>query len=289
MNFTFEGEVLLQEQSSPSGKRCPQWRSTGIWMPLCRLLIFLLTVKGAVGHGRLLEPPSRSSMWRFGFKNPPNYNDHELFCGGLTQMALHGCGICGDALDAPQPRPNEVGGKYANGIVVRRYKVNQIVDTEVELTAHHKGYFQFKICPTNNAKVDPTQDCFDEHVLKLADGSGDKYYVPEMAPDGKYYPKFALPKWMSCSFCVVQWTYTAGNNWGRCNNGTEGLGCGHQETFRACADVSIGDKGNDLETNEIPGSVAPLVTTAAANIVVAMFFLALNNALMSVSAAVNLD
>ena len=36
------------------------------------------------GHGRLVEPPSRSSAWRFGFKTEPNYNDHELFCGGFT-------------------------------------------------------------------------------------------------------------------------------------------------------------------------------------------------------------
>lgn len=33
-------------------------------------------------HGRLREPPSRSSMWRDGFINPPNYNDNELNCGG---------------------------------------------------------------------------------------------------------------------------------------------------------------------------------------------------------------
>ena len=35
------------------------------------------------GHGRLVDPPSRSSMWRYGFKNPPNYNDNQLYCGGV--------------------------------------------------------------------------------------------------------------------------------------------------------------------------------------------------------------
>jgi len=44
------------------------------------------------GHGRLLEPPSRSSMFRFAYSDPmlipyrdviqPNYNDNELNCGG---------------------------------------------------------------------------------------------------------------------------------------------------------------------------------------------------------------
>ena len=35
------------------------------------------------GHGRMLNPPSRASMWRFGYGNPANYNDNELFCGGF--------------------------------------------------------------------------------------------------------------------------------------------------------------------------------------------------------------
>ena len=37
---------------------------------------------------------------------------------------------------------------------------------------------------------------------------------------------------LSCSQCILQWTYTAGNNWGVCANGTGELGCGPQETFR---------------------------------------------------------
>lgn len=40
-----------------------------------------------------------------------------------------------------------------------------------------------------------------------------------------------------CNAC--QWTYTAGNNWGLCEDGTNGQGCGPQETFRACADISV--------------------------------------------------
>jgi hypothetical protein len=38
------------------------------------------------GHGRLMDPPSRNAMWRFGFPNPVNYNDNELFCGGYSGM-----------------------------------------------------------------------------------------------------------------------------------------------------------------------------------------------------------
>lgn len=42
------------------------------------------TRHGAEGHGRLMDPPARNSMWRFGFPNPVNYNDNELFCGGYA-------------------------------------------------------------------------------------------------------------------------------------------------------------------------------------------------------------
>lgn len=44
---------------------------------------------------------------------------------------------------------------------------------------------------------------------------------------------------LECSNCVLQWHYTAGNNWGVCANGTGALGCGPQEQFRGCADISI--------------------------------------------------
>lgn len=46
-----------------------------------------------------------------------------------------------------------------------------------------------------------------------------------------------------CEHCVIQWRYIAGNNWGTCSNGTTGMGCGHQEEFRACADIAIAPPG----------------------------------------------
>ena len=41
-------------------------------------------VPSALGHGRLIEPPSRASMWRFGFNNPPDFDDTAGYCGGIT-------------------------------------------------------------------------------------------------------------------------------------------------------------------------------------------------------------
>jgi hypothetical protein len=45
-------------------------------------ILFAMKV-GIYAHGRLMDPPARNSMWRFGFANPINYNDNELFCGGF--------------------------------------------------------------------------------------------------------------------------------------------------------------------------------------------------------------
>lgn len=51
------------------------------------LLILFCVVAGRVyGHGLMIDPPQRSSLWRYfpgqGFEE--NYNDNELFCGGLS-------------------------------------------------------------------------------------------------------------------------------------------------------------------------------------------------------------
>ncbi|XP_015904848.2 uncharacterized protein [Parasteatoda tepidariorum] len=213
-------------------------------------LIFILQlIHHAYSHGRLIEPPSRSSMWRFGFKTKPNYNDNELFCGGYTvQFQRNGgkCGVCGDAWHLPSPRPNEAGGVYGRGIISRKYKPGQVIKSTVEITANHRGFFQFKLCPHNNPSTVVKQDCLDQYPLEVADGSGNKYYPS--AGTGPFSVQLILPEHISCSQCVFQWTYTAGNNWGRCENGTSKVGCGPQETFRGCADVAIGD----VESNDIP-------------------------------------
>lgn len=46
-------------------------------------LIVLCFIGYVYGHGRMIEPPARSSMWRMGFSTPKNYNDNQLNCGGF--------------------------------------------------------------------------------------------------------------------------------------------------------------------------------------------------------------
>lgn len=47
------------------------------------ILVFVVyLVKDISGHGMMLDPPGRSSMWRFNHSVTPNYRDNENFCGG---------------------------------------------------------------------------------------------------------------------------------------------------------------------------------------------------------------
>lgn len=94
------------------------------------------------GHGRMIEPPSRASAWRYGFNTPPNYNDHELYCGGFTHQWQKNdgkCGECGDPWDSPTPRGHEYGGKWGQGVIVRKYNPGTEILLRIELTASHMG------------------------------------------------------------------------------------------------------------------------------------------------------
>ena len=98
-------------------------------------------------------------------------------------------------------------------------------------------------------------------VLMTGKDASDKYYISDYIT-GLRLVYVHLPASVSCQQCILQWTYTAGNNWGVCNNGTGSLGCGNQvqettisfcfqccisvllreifqETFRSCSDIRI--------------------------------------------------
>lgn len=94
-----------------------------------------------------------------------------------------------------------------------------------------------------------------------------RFEIPrDTAKKGIIRYSVTLPPYVTCSHCVVQWSYytgttsrclltavlgflkflvfhlvllVTGNMWGTCENGTEAVGCGRPETFRNCADVRI--------------------------------------------------
>ncbi|KAI1301946.1 Protein pygopus [Halotydeus destructor] len=188
-----------------------------------------------------MEPPSRNTMWRFGFPTKANYEDSELFCGGIkVQWEDNGgrCGICGDPYNAE--RVHETGGFYARNITTRTYAPGSVIDVVIDLVANHGGKFVFEMCWRNKFEKKETESCFEP--LLLADGRKDFDLDPN-AKLGLKVIAVQLPRKKSCERCVLRWHWRSGNNWGECADGTTKVGCGPQETYRNCADIAVSNDG----------------------------------------------
>ncbi|XP_045584551.1 uncharacterized protein [Procambarus clarkii] len=212
--------------------------------PTTALLCLAALVVGTAGHGRLMNPPARNAMWRYGYPNPVNYNDNELYCGGyVVQYQKNGgkCGVCGDNYVEKVPRSHENGGLFGNGIITKNYVAGQVIEIEVDLTTNHQGYMELKLCPHNDRNTIITQECLDQYPLKVVGQDDSKFFIPKGTPKSATLKwKAQLPEGVTCSACVVQWKYFAGNTWGVDNTTGEGAqGLGPQETFINCADIYI--------------------------------------------------
>ncbi|CAB0035260.1 unnamed protein product [Trichogramma brassicae] len=195
-------------------------------------VVLLLDLAEIQGHGRLMDPVNRSSLFRiakFKGKSPANYNDNEIWCGGRGFQEAQGgrCGVCGDKVTDRAPRQNENGGFYGKGVIVRSYKSGERFTAKVELSASHKGYFEFAVCPLDEPGQVETEECFAAHPVKLANGFS-RYYVT-VAGSHMHVVELQLPAALSCQHCSFRWHYTTGHN----------PGLKQQETFRNCADISI--------------------------------------------------
>ncbi|CAN7938257.1 unnamed protein product [Ixodes hexagonus] len=201
------------------------------------------------GHGRLIEPPARNAMWRLNYDTPSNFEDSELFCGGIkAQWQDHGgrCGECGDNFGDPRPRRHETGNIFARNVTVRYYTPGDVVDMVVDVETNHLGYFEFALCPRKSWNEPETESCFEPNLLEVVSATGaasgdpsTRYRLPTAA-NGLYLLRVKLPENLTCDYCVLRWHWKSANNWGQCEDGTSGLGCGPQETYRNCADVAIG-------------------------------------------------
>lgn len=121
-----------------------------------------------------------------------------------------------------------------------KYPKFQEIDVEVELTANHYGRFEMYLCPSNNRNHEATQECFDKYPLYISGSRDTRFVIPsEAKKKGVFRYKVRLPPYVTCTQCVLQWSYYTANMWGTCSNGTEAVGCGKAETFRNCADIAI--------------------------------------------------
>ncbi|CAF2156124.1 unnamed protein product [Rotaria magnacalcarata] len=210
--------------------------------------ILIISLPHIYGHGRMEDPPARNAAWRFGFNVPTNYDDVGLNCGGLSIQKANGgkCGVCGDSYSGS--RDHEMGGKYSTNVIVRHYVVGSLIDVKILLTANHVGFMELRLCPSYDPTVEVTQECLDKNLLYI-DGFGTQYPVNEGIDS--IFLRAHLPPDLSCSHCVLQWRYHAGNSWGTdFISGKSCLGCGHQEEFYNCADISIASNDNNDYDND---------------------------------------
>ena len=127
------------------------------------LLLLPLLLPSVSSHGRLTSPPSRASMWRYGFNTPVDYDDTQGWCGGFQrQWEVNGgrCGVCGDPWDEEVREHEAPGGRYATGTLAATYTAGQRVNISVEVTANHRGHFTFALCPASG-EGDPSQDWYE--------------------------------------------------------------------------------------------------------------------------------
>ncbi|KAG8228464.1 hypothetical protein J437_LFUL009329, partial [Ladona fulva] len=177
--------------------------------------LLVLAAVGVNGHGYMADPCQRSSMWKLGFDTPINWEDDELNCGGFgTQWDQNDgkCGECGDAYNEKRPRPNENGGKFGKGIIVREYTEGELITVKINITTSHRGFFEYRLCPMNGIEGQPgtpvEQTCLDNHLLPLENGTTRWYLNTNKA--GQYTMDVQLPKGITCDHCVMQWFWRTG-------------------------------------------------------------------------------
>ncbi|XP_048251865.1 hybrid signal transduction histidine kinase B-like [Haliotis rufescens] len=200
-------------------------------------------------------------MAKMTFDNPSQLSDY--------------CGVCGDRKLPGRTGDNVAGGKYALGIIVASYVQGSVIDVTVKLTANHRGFFEFRLCPHNNPNVVVSQDCLDNnrlHIVRVTreDGSVEVVGGPHFSftedTNFIYIVTLRLPSHISCTQCILQWHYKAAqhNNLHLCNY----IGCGDQEHYVNCADVEITPLTNTSPTTTSPttsqttSSTTSLTTTS---------------------------
>ncbi|XP_069119289.1 uncharacterized protein [Argopecten irradians] len=204
------------------------------------ILILLLDIIGyfeSDGRAIMVEPPHRSSLWRFRYPTHVNTEDDLLNCGGFDVQWLQNggrCGVCGDPASGPQEHDDN--GHYASGITVRTYNQGGSVNVTVEVLSNLLGYFEFRLCPRNSTSFKLTQECFEQNVLWIEESWSTRFYVGSRG--GIYDLHVKLPSNIACTHCVFQWKYSTGYRMGGINR-CECMGCGKQEQIYNCADVSI--------------------------------------------------
>lgn len=164
-------------------------------------------------------------MWSGGDASTPKVETcpHCLNGGGGAKSGQ--CGITGNTnYDTP---PNALGGSMPKNIQAT-YVMEQEIDVKIHITAHHKGHFEFFVCPIAYGEV-PTRACFWSNPLEFVQDlkygapKHDKYpyraYIPPSGytnPSGQndlsYEFRLKLPKNVKGDLVLLQWWWVSANS-----------------------------------------------------------------------------
>jgi len=166
-----------------------------------------------VAHGFIEYPPLRAGTVG---------KDANAWC----PQCGNGAGICGD------------GGQWGEDSDLLNYprgpvttlRSGEIAEFSVTIAAHHKGWWEFRICDQHldGSLADP-EACLNQHLLQrvppeadcqVNDDRGDcqpldsrhpeRWYLPPGA--GTYKMKYKIPADLRCTSCTLQWQWFTGNS-----------------------------------------------------------------------------
>ncbi|KAK0055793.1 hypothetical protein Bpfe_014859 [Biomphalaria pfeifferi] len=215
----------------------------------------------------MLEPPSRASLWRYGYNTPTNLYDDKTNCGGYDvhyNLNNGNCGVCGDPTNQAKPRDHEAGGQFSpSPTPVRVYKKGGYITVVMETTGTLFGRFEA------NSMETPEQSCFDKNLLTILESEQGTGYIVG-SKQGIHTLNIQLPNSLTCPHCILQWRHVTGfmtsqDTCYKCSNGEQRchvcLGCGKQVWYTGCTDVAIYDypleSAPSVATTKAPSSECP--------------------------------
>lgn len=132
----------------------------------------------------------------------------------------------------------------------RNYFPGSSVDIMIEIVANHGGRFYFEMCWRDSIDIKETEDCFEplelSKTIKEDEDEHEYYILSAEKGSGIYTMSVDLPMDKICEHCILRWHWKSANNWGVCEDGSEKVGCGYQEVYRNCADVSVKRNGSGI-------------------------------------------
>ncbi|KAH8059223.1 hypothetical protein JL721_9317 [Aureococcus anophagefferens] len=140
-------------------------------------------VPGDDGDSTLLASPRAAAAWTDSASLNAGIGGG---AGGKAVAKARGHGLCGD--DGGRALFSSPGSAYGAAAPTATWTEGATVDIEVVVTAHHLGWFEFRLCAEDPAASELTQACLNEHVLQFDAAHARALYDEEHFAQGVIIP-----------------------------------------------------------------------------------------------------